>query len=258
MLQRKPMIGVTSDFRGARKDVPGFSFVAEGYFDSIARAGGIPVILPQLREMIGEQEHDLDADLHQMLDHLDGIVFIGGPDLDPRKDGFMLHSSVRLMEPRRESFDRLLMRLAIERRIPVFGIGVGMQLLNVSLGGTLFLNIPEDLPDALRHRDPQDVNHRHALVVEPGTIMDAVYGDGEIRVNSMHHMAIDDLGEGLHITARCPDGVVEAVEYQGHDWFAVGTQFHPEANSATAVDIGVFEQFVEGIHALKRGLRVAA
>ncbi len=258
MVQTKPMIGVTSDYRGARRDVPAFSFLSEGYFDSVARAGGIPVILPPLREIVGEQEHDVRADLHQLLDHLDGIIFIGGPDLDPRRDGFMLHSSVRLMEPRRETFDRLLMSVAIERRVPVFGIGVGMQLLNVALGGTLFLNIPEDLPDALRHRDPQDVNHRHALVVEPGTVMDAVYGDGEVRVNSMHHMAVDDLGEGLRVSARCPDGVVEAIEYEGRDWLAIGTQFHPEADSATAVDIGVFEQFIEGVLAFKQGLRVAA
>lgn len=254
----KPMIGVTSDFRSARKDVPAFSFVASGYYDAIARAGGIPFILPSLTEIAGEEEHDLEADVQQMLNHLDGIVFIGGPDLDPRRDGFMLHSSVRLMEPRRESFDRLLMKLAIERRIPVFGIGVGMQLLNVSLGGTLFLDITEDVPEALRHRDPQDVNHRHALEVVPGTIMDTVYGDGEIRVNSMHHMAVDDLGDGLKVSARCPDGIIEAVEYDGMDWFAMGTQFHPESESATAVDIGVFEQFIEGIGARKRTLRVAA
>ena len=258
-MSQKPMIGVTSDYRGSRKDVPAFSFVAAGYYDAISRSGGIPVILPPLTTIPTEhQDHDVEADVHLLLDHLDGLIFVGGPDLDPRRDGFMLHSSVRLMEPRRETYDRLLMRIAYERRIPLYGIGVGMQLLNLTLGGTLFLNIPEDLPQALRHRDPQDVNHRHALEAIPGTLIDAVYGDGEIRVNSMHHMAIDDLGDGLRASARCPDGVIEAIEYEGHDWFALGTQFHPEAESATAVDIGIFEQFVEQINSFQRGLRVAA
>ena len=96
--------------------------------------------------------------------------------------------------------------------MPVMGIGCGMQLLNVSQGGNLFLHIPEDLPKALPHLDAMDPNHRHALEIEMGTLMERVYGEGEIRVNSMHHMAIDDVAPGFAVTARCPDGVVEAIE----------------------------------------------
>ena len=81
--------------------------------------------------------------------------------------------------------------------MPVMGVGCGMQLLNVSQGGNLFLHIPEDLPRALPHLDAMDPNHRHALEVEMGTLMERVYGEGEIRVNSMHHMAIDDVAPGL-------------------------------------------------------------
>ena len=77
-----------------------------------------------------------------------------------------------------------------------------------------------------------DANHRHALEVTPGSLMERVYGEGEIRVNSMHHMAIDDLAPGFEVTARCPDGIVEAIESQMPDWFAMGTQFHPEARTA--------------------------
>ena len=89
------------------------------------------------------------------------------------------------------------MRLIAERRMPVFGIGVGMQLINVQQGGNLFLHIPEDLPDALPHKDPHDPGHRHGLEVLPGSLMERVYGDGEIRVNSMHHMAIDEVALGF-------------------------------------------------------------
>ena len=85
-------------------------------------------------------------------------------------------------------------------------------MLNVSQGGNLFLHIPEDLPRALPHADAIDPTHRHALVVEMGTLMERVYGEGEIRVNSMHHMAIDEVAPGFAVTARCPDGVVEAIE----------------------------------------------
>jgi len=84
-------------------------------------------------------------------------------------------------------------------------------------------------------------------VVEPGSLMERVYGDGEIRVNSMHHMAVDDVAPGFRVTARCPDGVVEAIESVIEDWFAFGTQFHPECESASALDIRVFEEFLVGI-----------
>jgi putative glutamine amidotransferase len=162
------------------------------------------------------------------------------------------------MDARREKSDRLLVRLIAEQRMPVLGIGVGMQLLNVQLGGNSYLHIPEDLPGALPHKDPQDPNHRHALEVVPGSLMERVYGDGEIRVNSMHHMAVDEIGDGLCVTARCPDGVVEAVESQIEDWFAFGTQFHPEAHSASALDQRIFEEFIEGARRVTDVLRIAA
>ena len=186
-----------------KKDSPAFSFVAAGYYDSIAAAGGVPVVIPPLAD---------EEDLEQILDTLDGVVMVGGADLDPRRDGFMLHPSVRTLDSRREDFDRMLMRLVAERRMPLFAIGVGMQLLNVSQGGNLFLHIPEDMPKALPHKDPLDPAHRHGLEVVPGTLMERVYGEGEIRVNSMHHMASDEIAPGFMVSARCPDGVVEAIE----------------------------------------------
>ncbi len=237
-MTKKPLIGLNADFRSARKDSPAFSFLCSGYYDSLSQMGGVPVVIPPLRS---------EDDIQQVLDALDGVVMIGGFDLDPRRDGYMLHPSVRPLEERREDFDRKLMDLVADRRMPFFGIGVGMQLLNVSQGGNLFLHLPEDVPRALPHLDAMDRSHRHALVVEPGSLMERVYGDGEIRVNSMHHMAIDDVAPGFRVTARCPDGVVEAIESVMEEWFAFGTQFHPECASASALDVRVFEEFIVGI-----------
>ena len=170
----------------------------------------------------------------------------------------MLHPSVRPLEARREDFDRMLIDIVVRRQMPVFGIGVGMQLLNVTLGGTLFLHIPEDVPEALPHLDATDRSHRHALDVVPGSLMERVYGEGEIRVNSMHHMAIDDLAAGLTATARCPDGIIEAVESTSEEWFAMGTQFHPECDSASALDTRIFEEFVTGASESARHMRLVA
>ncbi len=236
-MRKKPLIGLNADYRAAKKDSPAFSYVCAGYYDSIAEAGGIPIVLPPT---------DNDADLSQLLDLVDGVVLVGGADLDPRRDGYMLHPSVRSLDGRREDFDRRLMGMIAKRRVPVFGVGVGMQLINVAQGGTLLLHIPEDMPKALPHKDSLDPAHRHGLEVVPGSLMERVYGDGEIRVNSLHHMAIDDVAPGFTVTARCPDGVIEAIE-SSTDWLAFGTQFHPESDSASALDLRIFEEFISGI-----------
>lgn len=248
-MQAKPMIGLNADYRAAKKDAPAFSFLCAGYYDSITRAGGVPIVIPPLADQ---------ADLNQVLHLIDGLVLVGGADLDPRRDGFMLHPAVRTLDTRRESFDRRLARNASDRRLPLFGIGAGMQLLNVSEGGNLFLHIPEDLPKALPHRDSLDPAHRHALEVVPGSLMERVYGEGEIRVNSVHHMAVDEVAPGFAVTARCPDGVVEAIESVRPDWFAVGTQFHPESESASALDLRIFEEFIDGIRAGAAEMRLVA
>ncbi len=238
MMAAKPLIGINTDFRLGRKGGPSFAFRASGYFDSLTKAGAVPLMIPPLED---------EADLERVLNLLDGVVLGGGGDLDPRNDGFMVHPSQRLLDARRERFDRMLMRLIARRKMPVLGIGCGMQLLNVSQGGNLHLHIPEDLPRALPHIDAMDPAHRHALEVEPGSLMERVYGEGEIRVNSLHHMAVDDVAPGFVVTARCPDGVVEAIESAQDDWFALGTQFHPQSESASALDLRIFEEFIAGI-----------
>jgi len=238
MAASKPLIGINVDYRSARRDVPAFAVLGTGFFDSITKAGAIPLMIPPLENK---------SDLNRVLDMLDGIVLSGGADLDPRNDGFMVHPSMRLLESRREEFDRLLMRLVAQRKMPVFGIGCGMQLLNILQGGTLHLHIPEAVPRALPHFDAMDPAHRHGLEVEPGTLLERVYGESEIRVNSLHHMSIDDVAPGFAVTARCPDGIVEAIESTSNDWRALGTQFHPQSESASALDQRIFEEFVAGI-----------
>ena len=115
----KPLIGINADYRPAKHDAPAFSFLAAGYYDSVLQAGGLPVVLPPYSEA---------ADIEQILETLDGLVLVGGADLDPRRDGWMLHPTVVLQDPRRESFDRRLVRLAGERRLPIFGIGAALAI----------------------------------------------------------------------------------------------------------------------------------
>jgi putative glutamine amidotransferase len=237
-MSNKPLIGMNADFRAANRNMPAYGYIAAGYFQSIIAAGGVPVIVPPLADA-----ESIDA----LMDSVQGFVMIGGADLDPRNDGFMLHPSVRPLDPSRELSDRMLMAEIAERRMPVLGIGTGMQLMNVQQGGNLFLHIKEDLPSAVPHHDAHDPNHRHTLDVVSDSLIGRVYGDGEIRVSSRHHMAIDEVAPGFRVTAKCPDGVIEAIESEMMDWFAVGTQFHPECGAASALDVRIFEEFVEAV-----------
>jgi len=113
----KPMIGLNADFVNAAGDKPAFTFLASGYYDALTKVGAVPIIIPPLEE---------DDDLEQVLDGVSGVVLVGGADLDPRRDGWMLHPTIRPLAARRESFDRRLMRLVAQRRMPVFGVGAGM------------------------------------------------------------------------------------------------------------------------------------
>ncbi|MDO4575925.1 MAG: gamma-glutamyl-gamma-aminobutyrate hydrolase family protein [Planctomycetia bacterium] len=234
----KPLIGLNADFVQARGEQDAYSFIWAGYYEAILRSGGIPVVIPPMES---------ESDLRQILSGLAGVVLTGGGDLDPRRDGYVLHTTVRPMAARREDFDRMLVRIIVEEKIPVMAIGAGMQLLNVAMGGSLYFHIPVDCPKAMPHFDRHTPVHRHTLDVVPGTMMEKVYGDSEIRVNSKHHMAIREVAEGFVVSATSPDGIVEAIESDLDDWFAIGTQFHPESSCATALDLRIFEEFVVSV-----------
>jgi len=234
----KPLIGINGDFRPARKDVVPLSWFNTGYYDSITASKGLPVLIPPLAE---------DADLSQFLGMLDGLVLAGcSQDLDPVRLGMDKHPATRPMPSRREDFDRRLCKMAVELRMPILAIGSGMQLLNVICGGTLFQHIVEDCPRALHHHDPVEGTLRHIIEIIPGTRADTIYGPGEIRVNSAHHQSINQVAKPFQVSAKSPDGVIEAIEAIDDDWYCLGVQWHPESETSSALDMQVFEQFMAG------------
>jgi len=233
----RPFIGVNADYVPASKVHSPFIRLNAGYLDNVVAAGGLPVVVPPLGK-------DIDPDV--WLDRLDGFLLTGSAqDLDPRRLGMLPHSAVQPLPERREESDRLLVRRLLERRLPLLAIGLGMQQLNAACGGTLYLHLPHDLPRAMPHRDPTGAPHRHLVLIEPGTRMEEIFGAGEIRVNSAHHQAVHQVGEGLRVGARAPDGVIEAIESTETHWFCVGVQWHPESETASALDLQLFECFIQ-------------
>jgi putative glutamine amidotransferase len=165
---------------------------------------------------------------------------------------------VQPLPERRDDGDRLLVKRLLARQMPVLGIGLGMQQINMACGGSLYLHLPEDLPRALPHKDPTGYPHRHAVLLEPGTRLEEIYGGGEIRVNSAHHQAVRQVGAGLRVAALAPDGVIEAVETTAPHWFCVGVQWHPESETASALDMQLFECFVQACLRQAQPLQLAA
>jgi putative glutamine amidotransferase len=237
----KPLVGINTDLRIPAKGRAPVSVVATGYVDCVLASGGIPIIVPPLTK---------EADLKPVVDRLDALMLIGGDDLDPKRLGMPAHPAIKTALPRREDCDRLLVRMATERKMPVLGVGFGMQLLNVIFGGTIYQHLPEDLPRALPHKDPLGGSHRHGIEITPGTRLDDIYGDGEIRVNSSHHQAVRRVSNKFRVAAVAPDGVIEAIEAIDPDWFCMGVQWNPASETASALDLQLFEALIGGCRTL--------
>ena len=245
----RPLIGINTDYFAATKTYSAHARVNAGYFDAVLAAGGLPILFPPVGK---------EAELDALLDKVDGVLLTGGLDMDPRRNGQALTSSIQLMADRRDTSDRLLVRRVVERQIPVLAVGVGMQQLNVFTGGTMFLHLPIDVPKALPHFDPAGGPHRHIVMLEPDTKIDEIYGGGELRVNSRHHQAVNTPGKGMRVGAKSPDGVIEAIEAEDQDWFCLGVQWHPEADTASALDMQIFECFVQAAVRASDGVLAAA
>jgi putative glutamine amidotransferase len=246
----RPLIGINADFVPAGKQTTAYVRLNTGYFETVLAAGGLPVIIPPFGK---------EAEINDFLDRVDGVILSGGLDMDPRRQGLPSHPAVQPMPERREENDRILVRRLVDRQIPVLAIGLGMQQLNAACGGSLHLHIPEDQPRAMPHRDPSSSGpHRHAVLLEPNTRIDEIYGGGEIRVNSSHHQAVCKVGARLRVSALAPDGIIEAIEAVDPNWFCVGVQWHPESETASALDMQLLECFIQACLRQSQPLQLAA
>ncbi|NLF28090.1 MAG: gamma-glutamyl-gamma-aminobutyrate hydrolase family protein [Clostridiales bacterium] len=191
----------------------GSQYFPQGYIDGIEAVGAelVPIWY----------ETPLSA-LFPLVVSLDALLFSGGGDIDPCHYGQRREALCSRPNPVRDQLELALADLVLGRNIPVLGICRGMQLLNVALGGTLKQNIEG-------HRSEPDFGQGmwHDIRIEPGSRVHGIVGAEVLRANSFHHQCVDEPGEGLLVTARAEDGVIEAIELPG-DRFVVGVQWHPE------------------------------
>lgn len=217
--ERAPRIGVTTYLEQARWGVwdrPA-ALLPQTYLDAVIDGGGIPVLLPPT-----------DADLRPAVDLLDGLVLVGGADLDPAGYGARREPETREIRPSRDAVETYLLRHALELHLPVLGVCRGAQLLNVALGGTLHQHLPDAIGSEAHLPTP---GHFGSIRIELATSSRAARALGtSATVSCHHHQAIDRLGADLTAVGWADDRTVEAIELAGRD-FVLGVQWHPEEDA---------------------------
>ncbi len=225
-----PLIGITTYGRdeGNRFPLPG------EYVDSVRRGGGIPLLIPP-----GEKR--IDA----LLAILDGVILAGGGDLDPAHYGGGTHESVYMLDAERDNGEMALAKRVIDYNIPTLGICRGAQVINVVLGGTLYIHLPDVVGETVVHRLPPREPTTHPVRVCADSRLGRILGREDFLAASWHHQAIRDPAAGLEVVAHAPDGTIEAVEMPAHPWL-IAVQWHPELTSATdPVQQKLFYTFIQ-------------
>jgi putative glutamine amidotransferase len=229
-----PLIGVTT-YREEAAWGPWrttAALVPDSYVECVARAGGRPVLLPVT---VGSGSDEAAV---EVVAALDALVLVGGGDLDPATYGAPARAATGGVSRPRDDTETALLAAALASEVPVLAICRGLQVLNVQRGGTLVQHVP-DVVGHTGHRPAAGSFGPTGIRIEPGSCLAKIMGESDT-VSCSHHQAIDELGSGLVVTARAPDGIVEAVEMPAAS-FVVGVQWHPEEDG----DVRLFEALVD-------------
>lgn len=233
----RPYIGITV----SHLDGPSRHQLPSAYVRAVFAGGGIPLLLPLI---------DDPQRAGELLDRVDGLLLSGGVDVDPLHFGHEPEPNLGEVSPERDLTDLALCREALKRGMPVLGICRGVQVLAVAAGGTIIQDLGSRLKDVLKHRQQAPVWYAsHTVRLEAATAVHRLIGGpGDFRclVNSFHHQAVDRVPPGYVVSARSPDGVIEAIEVVDGSQFAVGVQWHPEGMvDRHPAQIGLFAGLVE-------------
>ena len=224
-MTERPLIGLSGRRKKGHQIVGNLDFLADfdidmyyaDYATAVLAAGGVPVHLP------------LDVDPADLIDHLDGVLLSGGADIEPDRYGAEFDPRTLAGEGERDDFELTMAGLAFDRELPTLGICRGLQVINVHAGGTLHQHVPGQA----NHGEPADTLAQ-TVTMEADSLLGALYGE-QWPINSLHHQAIDRLGDGLRVTATCQEnGVIEGIEHESLPVVAV--QWHPEMMTTAKQD----------------------
>jgi putative glutamine amidotransferase len=225
----RPVIGITGELEAARWG----NWIREAvispvsYTRAVERAGGTPVILPPVPA----------SSVPVLIAGLDGLVLTSGRDVNPALYDEAPHQQTDVPDHRRDRFELILTRAAVDADLPFLAIGRGMHILNVARGGTLTQYLPDRLGNKSHKPDPVKLT-THDLQISPASQLGRLLG-ATVQVPAAHNQAVDRIGNGLLTVAWTADQVVEAIELQGHRW-GLGVQWSPEDSD----DLRLFETLV--------------
>lgn len=235
----KPIIGISTSILTMENGMmPGLDrvYVNEDYVKAVEKAGGVPLLLPPIAN---EEDIKLQCEL------CDGFIFSGGVDVNPIYYGEEPHMKLSSTNSELDKYQVALCKLIIEKDKPFLGICRGHQILNVSLGGTLFQDLSEISDKTLKHVQQSkrsDVSHK--ISIEEDSILFELFGR-EIFVNSYHHQSVGKVGKNLEVIAKASDGVVESIQLKNNK-FVLGVQWHPEMLLTKSDEmLSLFKKLVE-------------
>jgi putative glutamine amidotransferase len=214
----RPLIGITLDYqeKGTFSQRPHYA-VRTIYFAAVEAAGGLPIAIPHLADRLPEY-----------MKLIDGLVIPGGTHASPESWYVDLNEPAPYEETPRAAFDIAVVEQALKRDMPLLGICAGMQELACVAGAKMTRNVHKHHNTEINHRQGATADqYAHEVVVEPGTRLAQIIGTGKIDVNTAHQEAVVSVPKDMTISARSPDGVIEAIELPKHK-FALGVQWHPE------------------------------
>lgn len=239
-----PLIGITANFS------EGNLMLAPGYYTSVLRAGGIPVVIPPTE--------DTDV-LIGLLDTLDAVLLSGGADLNPLYVGEEPIRELQDINPHRDRQELLLVRLAANRQLPILGICRGMQVITAAMGGTLYQDIyAQREGESVKHSQKLDRAYAsHTIQIVPESLLSDVLNTLTVAVNSFHHQAVKEPAPGFRVSAYAPDGVIEAIESIEYKSM-LGVQWHPECFILNGDEymMPIFDWLVREAHSFRRAKRL--
>ena len=228
MTSRRPVIGIPTQtlqaMDGIPEGLPPSWVMNQRYYLATAAVGGVPWMIPLLEDL---------ATLREIYDRLDGVLLAGGVDMDPAAYGEEKTPLCGAIDPARDLVELQLVHWALADGKPLFGICRGLQVINVATGGTLYQDVAAECSEAIKHDYfPTTGWERdylaHEVKVVHGTHLQQALATGSLTVNSMHHQGIDQLGNGLTVSAVAPDGLIEGIELPAHPYLTA-VQWHPES-----------------------------
>ena len=208
--EARPLIGITTDLEDKS------NLIESAYSKAVEFYGGAPILIPTVADASGS------GFLLRIVSAIDGLLIPGSRDMDPKFYGELPHPAINSMSPERTETEFSVLRLALEKDMPILGICGGMQFINVFHGGSIHQDIKALLPDALCHEGGEV----HGVKVLTDTLFGGFTEEKEYNIKSYHHQAINRVGEGLRVSALAPDGIVEG--FESGDGRVMGFQWHPE------------------------------